>query len=49
MKAFFTVRRINGILWAKMYTNQSHAACRPVANRKEAKIAFIDFIKELLK
>ena len=50
MKAFYRVQQKNGILWAKMYTNNKwpwFAACRPVRNRKEAKVAFEEFVRDL--
>jgi hypothetical protein len=50
MKAFYRVQRLNGMLWVKMYATGKgvvYAACRPVLNRKEAKVAFHDFVRDL--
>lgn len=50
MKAFYKIKRVNGILWAKMYTDCKHpwyAACVPIKNAKEARTAFKDFVEEL--
>ena len=46
MKLFFRVKRVDGLLWAKMYSDCKYpwyAASRLVANAKEAKTAFVEF------
>ncbi len=50
MKAFFKVKRVGGILWAKMYTDckgDYHAAACVVNNVKEARIAFVEFVEDI--
>jgi len=50
MKALYKVRRINGVLLAKMYTNCKDnwfAANRPIANAKEGKVAFAEFVEDI--
>ena len=50
MKAFWTVKRVGRVLWARMYTDcqgDYYAANCPVSNRKEALVQFNLFVEEL--
>ena len=49
MKAFWHIKRINGVLWVRMHAGTVYAAHRPVLNRKEAHMAFAEFIADIRK
>ena len=50
MKAFYRIKKKDGVLWIKMYTACVYpwfAASRPITNRKEARSAFAEFVREI--
>lgn len=50
MKAFWRVKRVDGVLWAEMHTDNPYpwyAARRPIENRSEGRVAFAEFVEQL--